>query len=97
MFTRDHILAEIRRTAEANGGQPLGRGRFESETGTRESDWSGRYWTRWGDAILEAGLEPNELQGAIPRDDLVERLASGYRTPAESRNPWKSNGRRGQI
>jgi hypothetical protein len=34
---------EIRRTAEANGGTPLGKSRFAAETGVREHDWSGRY------------------------------------------------------
>jgi len=41
IFSRDHILAEIRRTAAANGGVPLGRSRFATETGIREHDWSG--------------------------------------------------------
>lgn len=35
--TRDHILAEVRRTAAANGGKPLGRLAFLSETGIREA------------------------------------------------------------
>jgi hypothetical protein len=55
---RQHILAEIRRTAAANGGAALGRARFAQETGIRESDWRGTYWDRWSDAVLEAGLQP---------------------------------------
>ncbi len=70
-----HILAEIKRTATANGGTPLGRARFAAETGIKESDWSGRYWARWGDAIREAGFVPNKLQSAYEHMDLLEKYA----------------------
>ncbi len=75
MVSRDHILAEIRRTATENGGRPLGRVRFTTETGIREGDWSGRYWARWSDAVIEAGLEPNAMRGSFGSDDVVDRLA----------------------
>ncbi len=74
MITKAHILAEIRRTA--SGGSPLGRKRFEKETGIKESDWSGRYWARWSDAIREAGLEPNSMQDTFPEERLLHCLAS---------------------
>jgi hypothetical protein len=35
MMTKAHIIDEIERTAEANGGQALGRQRFYAETGIR--------------------------------------------------------------
>lgn len=73
-MTRDHILAEIRRTAAANGGVPLGVARFFAETGIRESDWHGKYWARWGDALKEVGLQPNQLRAAIPEDELLTKL-----------------------
>ncbi len=60
-MTKEHILAEIRRTALANGGTPLGRARFFAETGIREADWLGRFWIRWSEAISEAGFSPNRL------------------------------------
>lgn len=72
---KEHILSEILRTAEQNGGKPLGRVRFATETGIRESDWSGRYWTRWGDAVRESGLEPNRKQVRSDDDANLERLA----------------------
>jgi hypothetical protein len=75
VVSKDHILAEIRRTAEANDGIPLGQRRFATETGIRESDWTGRYWARWGDAVREAGFEPNVFGLRSDDDDVLERLA----------------------
>jgi Meiotically up-regulated gene 113 len=76
--TREHILTEIQRTAEANGGAPLGKGTFSRETGIKPSDW-GKYWARWGDAIREAGLEPNRLQGAFDEGMLLAKYAQFVR------------------
>ena len=72
---KEGIVAEIRRTAEANGGTPLGKAHFEKETGIREYDWRGRYWARWSDAVAEAGYGPNEYQKAIPKEVLLSSLA----------------------
>ena len=69
-FTKDLILQEIRRTANDNGGRPLGAKRFKEETGIRYQDWFGRYWKSWGDAVTEAGLVPNTLQGRLS-DEFV--------------------------
>ena len=71
---RQHILDEIRRTAKENAGIPLGRDRFWKETGIRYTDWFGRYWSRWNDAVREAGLAPNSFQDAYDDDDLIEKL-----------------------
>jgi hypothetical protein len=71
---KQRILAEIRRTAEANGGVPLGRAKFLQETGIKDSDWLGKIWARWGDAIVEAGLQPNQLQLAYDPDLLIEKF-----------------------
>lgn len=75
MFTKSHIIAEIKRTAQDNGGTPLGIVRFQSECGIRRSDWEGKFWPRWGDALMEAGFNPNALQGKRDDDDLLENLA----------------------
>ena len=86
-----HILAEIKRTAEANGGSPLGKERFCAETGIKEGDWFGKHWARWGDALKEAGFQPNRLQAAFTSEFLLEKLAGLVRelghfpVPAELR------------
>lgn len=74
--TKEFIIAEIRRCAEANGGKPLGRDRFEEATSLRDKDWLGKYWARWGDAVQEAGYEPNTLQGhRLTNDEILQALA----------------------
>jgi hypothetical protein len=76
---KQHILNEIRRTAAENGGVPLGKRVFEAETGVKESDWSGRYWARWGDAVREAGLTPQKLRPRAEDDALLGPLATFIR------------------
>jgi hypothetical protein len=73
-MNKQRILEEIKRTAKANGGKPLGAGRFLQETGIKDSDWKGRYWARWGDAVKEAGLTPNVLQVPYAEDHLAQKL-----------------------
>ena len=75
MITKAHIISEIKRTAQENAGSPLGIARFEAETGIKSSDWMGKFWARWGDALVEAGFQPNVLQGSRSEDDLLECLA----------------------
>jgi len=69
------ILREIKRTAEENGGKPLGWRRFESETGISYGDWRGKHWVRWGDAVREAGYDVNQFTTAYDDAELLERLA----------------------
>jgi hypothetical protein len=75
-MNRAHILAEIRRTAAENAGVPLGRGAFFQATGIKQTDWYGRHWARWGDALQEAGFQPNQLQRAIPENQLLARFSA---------------------
>jgi len=74
-MTKEHILSEIKRTAKANGGVALGWRRFEDEAGIRYADWYGKFWTRWGDAVREAGFEPNRMTKAYSDAFLLEKLA----------------------
>jgi len=70
---KKHILDEIKRTAKASGGIPLGRLRFYNETGIRETDWL-KYWARWSEAVHEAGFEPNEKMQAYDENELLDKL-----------------------
>jgi Meiotically Up-regulated Gene 113 (MUG113) protein len=74
-MTREFILNEIKRTAEANGGKALGRQRFIEETRIKEYEWKGKIWARWGDAVREAGYSPGELRTAFADAYLLEQLA----------------------
>ena len=74
MTTKEHILGEIKRTAKANGGTPLGVGIFFSETGIKKSDWYGRYWVRWSEAVVEAGFAPNQKKEAFEEEYLITKL-----------------------
>lgn len=53
----------------------MGKLRFFKETGIKESDWSGKYWSKWSEAISEAGLTPNEKQGSFSDEYLLEKYA----------------------
>lgn len=62
--TKLYILQEIKRTTKANGGTPLRKRQFESETGIKRYDWFGVYWARWSDAIREAGYMQHHIEEA---------------------------------
>lgn len=87
MFTKEDILKEIRLTAKNNGGIPLGRKRFEYQTGINEWDLQ-KYWPRFGDAIREAGFSPNKLKTAYDDTYLFEKFISLMR---ELKN-WPTKG-----
>lgn len=72
-MTKAEILAEIRRTAVRNGGAPLGMKSFERETGIRHADWFGIHWRSWGDAVKEAGFEPNVLTTRFDEGYILRR------------------------
>jgi hypothetical protein len=74
-MNKEDILREVKRTAEANGGTPLGIDRFSAETGIRPYDWE-QHWARWGDAVKAAGLAANRFESEGYADtELLERFA----------------------
>jgi hypothetical protein len=73
-MNKRHILDEIKRTAAANGGVPLGMQKFFRETGIKRHDWLGKIWARWGDALREAGFEPNQMQAVYTDNVLIVKF-----------------------
>ncbi len=72
---RQGILTEIQRLTAGAGGRPPGQTFFESETGISQSKWRGVYWARWGDALKEAGFEPNEWNSKKDTKAILESFA----------------------
>ena len=70
-MNRQEIISEIRRIAKECGGKAPGSQRFAAETGIRKSDWYPNLWLRWGDAIKEAGYQPNDFGSAYDTDFLI--------------------------
>lgn len=73
-MNKSYIIEEIKRTAVANEGAALGQARFLQETGIKTTDWYGKYWTKWSDAIVEAGLVPNSFNQAMPEEILLHKF-----------------------
>lgn len=73
---REIILNEIKRLAAENGGVPLGRGSFARVTGITPAKWTGVYWVSWGDALKEAGFQPNTLQGKLDTTSILTGVGS---------------------
>ena len=71
---KQFIIKEIRRTAEKNGGVPLGMARFYQATGIKVAAWRGKLWLRWSDAVTEAGLPPNNMAGPYGEELLVGKF-----------------------
>ena len=72
--SKETILDAIRRLAAKNGGGAPGRLALETEAGIRETDWRGVYWAKYSDAVTEAGLAPNEMAKAYPKEHLLSVL-----------------------
>jgi hypothetical protein len=73
--SKERIISEIRRLAAASNGDPPGTQAFKRATGIKESEWRGRHWVNWGQALTEAGYTPNSWVVQIPEDVLLENLA----------------------
>src|SRR5712671_153776 len=70
-MNKAEILDSIRRIAAASNGKAPGSQRLATEAGLRKSDWYPKFWVRWGDAVREAGLQPNSFIVALPDEALI--------------------------
>ena len=77
-MNKEQILNEIRRTAEANGGVALSWRRFAEATAIRYYDWYGKFWTRWDDALREAGF-PVQVPERSDEQPRAPQLREGTR------------------
>lgn len=71
-MNKAQILQEIKRTTEENGGAPIGQGKFQNETGIKIWNWQ-KFWSRWSEALHEAGFTPNQLNGAFDESAILEK------------------------
>lgn len=71
---KDHILSEIKRYAEENSGKSPGIDSFRAFSDIKQSDWRGKYWINWSEAVAEAGLAPNKKTAALDRDEVAEKF-----------------------
>lgn len=76
---RDEIIGEIRRLAAVNSGRPPGQKLFVKETGIAEHQWRGRYWSKWSDAVAEAGFLPNVWNERGDSDEVLSGFIAACR------------------
>lgn len=88
---KDEILLEIKHIAKENDGKSPSQKVFEKTTGITTYEWQ-KFWSKWSEALREAGLSPNQFLGAVYSDDdlrnkLIEliRELEGYPTAREMR------------
>lgn len=74
-MTRQAILDEIRRAAASSGGVAPGQRQFETLTGISASQWRGKFWLRWSEAVAEAGFAARRMNEANPDEVVLEHLA----------------------
>lgn len=72
-LAKQDIIAKLKDIAARDGKAP-GRQRFEAVTGIKPHVWRGRLWRQWSDALAEAGLSGNALQGAFEDEDLLRSV-----------------------
>ncbi len=75
MTTKETILNEIQRLTREGEGIVPGVEKFTAETGISKSVWWGKYWSKWSDAVTEAGFEPRKMNTKKSSDFVLETYA----------------------
>lgn len=78
MIENAEIIARMRELTGPDGTAP-GKSAFAAATGITESDWAGKHWRNWSDAVQEAGLRPNTMNTRLPSGHVLEQYASAAR------------------
>lgn len=94
---KESILAEIRRLAV--GGKPPGLKRFQKISGFTEYQLL-QCWPSWNDAVLEAGLEPNNFSTEKTSNDvllrhLAELTCEFGKFPSTNQLKWAAHNKSG--
>lgn len=76
---RDLILSEIRRLAASSDGRPPGQNLLARETGIAAHQWRGKFWARWGDALVEAGYRPNDWNQRLDSEAVLAGVVAASR------------------
>jgi len=72
-ISKQAIIDAIRKTAEENGGVPLGKDRLKKETGIGEYDYF-KYWPTLSEAQRAAGFTANVLNAAHSEEFVLDSV-----------------------
>jgi hypothetical protein len=70
-MNKQYILEKIQEIVKSDGTPP-GMQKFEKITGLKRTDWYGKHWARWSDALTEAGFEGNKYNQAYPKETVLK-------------------------
>lgn len=70
---KEHIIKEIQRLAAQLGRVP-GQEIFSKETGIADHQWRGKYWSKWGEALADAGQVQNNWNEKLNSKAILDAM-----------------------